>query len=138
MGPSSSRCLFWQFYSVARLPLALPRDSGHAQKIALADLDAIVTKDAVSGHGMEIEIGECKTVEEFLALQRQGFIGTDREGDFAAVVILRMSSRCRALTAHRHGRAGRSPCWRNHTPVEFASTAAACPDRAVRRAAPRA
>ena len=67
--------------------------SGYAQKIALANLDTIVTKDAVGGRGMEIEIRECKAIEEFLTLQRQGFIGADREGDFAAVSALELRGR---------------------------------------------
>ena len=58
--------------------------SGDAQKIPFSDLDAIVTKNAVGGRGMEVEVRKCEAIEEFLTLQRQGFIGADRESDFAS------------------------------------------------------
>ena len=72
-------------------------------------------------------------IEEFLTLQRRvlsgpiGKVTSPAVGAFelrgrnfsgsrwswrAAAAILRMSSRCRAWTAHRHERAGRSPWWR--------------------------
>src|SRR5579859_7772346 len=74
-----------RLFPQADLANLTPRASGHAEKIPLADFDAIMPQNAVGGRGVEIEIRKRKAVEEFLTLQRQGFIGADGEGYFAAV-----------------------------------------------------
>ena len=67
--------------------------SGYAEEIALADFHAIMPENTVGGRSVEIEIRERKAVEEFLPLERQGFVGTDREGDLAAVGALELRGR---------------------------------------------
>src|SRR4051812_14446674 len=51
----------------------------HAQKITLADFHAVMAKDAVSDCSVKVEIWEYKSVEEFLALQRDVLVGTGRK-----------------------------------------------------------
>src|ERR1700674_1616948 len=67
--------------------------SGYAQKVPLADLDAIVTKNAVGGRGVEIEVRKCNAVEKFLTLQSQGSVGARRESDVTAVRAFELRGR---------------------------------------------
>src|SRR4051812_33413537 len=53
--------------------------STHPEKIPLADLDAVVTQDAMGGGGMEIKIREGKMADELLALQRHGAVRPGRK-----------------------------------------------------------
>ena len=57
----------------------------HAQKVALADLNAVVAQDAVCGGGVEKEIGEGNAVDELLALQGRGAVGPGGKGHILAV-----------------------------------------------------
>src|SRR3954454_12692821 len=59
--------------------------SPHPEKIALADLDAVVAQDAVGGGGVEIEIRKRKAAGKLLALQRHGIARASREGDVFAI-----------------------------------------------------
>jgi len=67
-----------------------PRNGGeatslsHPQKIALADLDAIVAQNAVGGGGVEIEIRKRKAAGKLLASASWNCSG-GREGDVFAI-----------------------------------------------------
>jgi hypothetical protein len=87
-----------------RPPLAQVFESAalvHAEKIALADFDAIMPEQAVSDRGVKIEIRKCEAVEEFLALERDGSIGTGGKRNVAAVRALELSGRERLQVVTR-------------------------------------
>src|SRR5215472_12643884 len=52
--------------------LAMTKSLRHPEKIALADLDAVVAQDAVRGRGVEKEIRKHRAVDVLLARQRHG------------------------------------------------------------------
>src|ERR1041385_596393 len=59
------------------------RASTHPEKITLADLDAVVTQDAVGGGGVEVKIRKRKMTEELLTLQRHGAVRAGGKFDVA-------------------------------------------------------
>src|SRR3569623_2801144 len=71
----------------------LPRPCGksiHAEEIALADLDAVVTQDAVRGRGMEIEVRQRDRAQELLSLQGHRFVRAGGEGDVLVLGALEL------------------------------------------------
>src|SRR5437868_11258065 len=62
-----------------------PERLSHPEKITLADFDAVVAQNSMRGRGMEIKIRKGETIDEFLALQRQGIVRANREGDLLGV-----------------------------------------------------
>src|SRR5882757_2360308 len=60
----------------------------HPQKIAFADLDAVVAQDAVGSGGMEVEIRQREMVQELLALESHGVAPADGEGNVASLRAL--------------------------------------------------
>ena len=86
--------------ALAVVRTGLPRElaarnqqSGHAEEIALADLDAIVAQDAVRDGGMEIEVRKHDVKEELLARQGPGLARTARKGDLFDIAAFELRGR---------------------------------------------
>src|SRR6185437_16975890 len=68
---------------VAPVPIGQPRSARHlAHEVALAELDAVMAQDVVSGRGVEIEVRQSVVIEEDPGFER-AIVRAELHGDAA-------------------------------------------------------